>query len=367
MLDFDDRRGAWSRLRIPSLAIAGVAVVIGWLVFNPPGALDSPDEAASAPRSTTEVRTADLRQSFEAEGSLVFLEDRSILHPTAGTVTSIASPLTSVSSGDTLYTVDNVPTVALIGQTPAWRTMSVDASGQDVLQLEEALVELGYNEAGLLAVDGTFSSYTADLVRLWQADLDVEETGLVEFGSVVFVGADTEVGSVNAVVGQPVPPDGMLDLRSPSRVVTFSVADADLDSVEVGDTVNALLPDRTSFDVMVTDLGPSGDGLWTVSGDPVGLSPEMAPADEVPLEISWDVSIGDDVIVVPASAIKRLDSGDYVVEVVRSSERDEVLDTNSLDTDSVETEFIAVEIGEQSGSLVEIRSELELGTRIISP
>ncbi len=358
MHDFDERRGAWNRLRMPSLIMTGIVVVIGWLVFNPPSVFESPDAVISVPRSTTEVRTADLVRSFEAEGSLVFLDDRTLLHPTAGTVTSLASPLTPVSSGDTLYAVDNVPTVALTGQTPAWRTMSVDASGEDVLQLEEALVELGYDEAGLLAVDGTFSNYTADLVRLWQADLSAEETGLVEFGSVVFVGPGIEIGSANAVVGQAVPPNGMLDLRNPSRVVTFSVAVADLDSVEVGDTVNALLPDRTPFDVVVTDLRPSGDGLWTVSGDPVGLSPEMAPADEVPLEISWDVSIGDDVVVVPASAIKRLDSGDYVVEVIRTAEADgEVL----------ETVFVAVEIGEQSGSLVEIRSELELGTQIISP
>lgn len=348
--DVDEGRSLWSRLRGPAFGLAAIAVVVGWVVFNPLSFFEDEPEEVAAVRESAELRLADLSASFAGDGSLVFGDFVTVVHSGAGTITRLAEPGLRIEMATVLYAVDNMPTVVLPGSVPAWRTMNVDAVGDDVLQLEAALVEMGYDSLDLLTVDDTYTTYTADLVELWQTDLGMEATGAVEFGTVIFLDGVNEVGTVFGEVGQAPPAAGVLSVRSVERVVTFTVQE--WPELEVGSVVVGEFSDRTEADVEVVQIEADGAGTWTITGE---LDPANLPAsgaEEVPMSFSWSVGIGDGLLVAPASSIKRLDSQTYVVEVV---------------LDGLETAFVPVELGRQSGSLVEIRGDVAEGTLVISP
>ena len=76
--------------------------------------------------------------------------------------------------------------------------------GPDVLQLETALVAMGYDPEGAVSVDHEFTAETEALVERWQADLGVEVDGIVEARDIVFIPGPAQIvetidsaGSIN--------------------------------------------------------------------------------------------------------------------------------------------------------------------------
>ena len=76
--------------------------------------------------------------------------------------------------------------------------------GPDVLQLEAALVAMGYDPDSEVSVDREFTAETAAMVERWQADLGVEVDGIVEARDIVFIPGPAQIvetidstGSVN--------------------------------------------------------------------------------------------------------------------------------------------------------------------------
>ena len=65
--------------------------------------------------------------------------------------------------------------------------------GPDVLQLETALVALGYDPDNEVIVDREFTSETAAMVERWQQHLGVEVDGIVEARDIVFVPGPAQV------------------------------------------------------------------------------------------------------------------------------------------------------------------------------
>lgn len=72
-----------------------------------------------------------------------------------------------VANGDLLVEVSNRPMFVLEGSSPAVRSLSVGTVGDDVAQLERALVALGYNVG---EVDDTFDGSTAAAVAAFYDD-----------------------------------------------------------------------------------------------------------------------------------------------------------------------------------------------------
>lgn len=127
-----------------------------------------------------------------------------------GTVTSIVETGTSIEQGDVLYTVNGEPIAVLYGDVPAYRTMQdarTNLEGDDILQLEQALTDLGYN-AGTVTVDGIYTANTANMVEDWQQDIGATADGSVNLGEVVFIPGRAVVIDVALAVG-----DGVNDGR----------------------------------------------------------------------------------------------------------------------------------------------------------
>lgn len=102
----------------------------------------------------------------------------------AGTLTSIDSGRSGrIGAGDVLYTVDLSPVYVLPGTVPAFRDLAKDVEGEDVAQLQAYLFD--YWGWGLIP-DGKFGNATERALKAWQKDQDLEETGMIPLGQVLF-------------------------------------------------------------------------------------------------------------------------------------------------------------------------------------
>ena len=333
------------------LTIAAIVAIGALIIINPLGFISEPETSdVTIPRDTATVTIGDRSRTVEADGQLVFATEAVVVHPGSGTITELASQESVAASGDTLYEVDNSPTVLLYGTMPVYRALTVDDVGPDVAQLETALVALGYDPSGDMTVDDTFTDYTASVVERWQADLGLPETGRVELGTVIFAPGDVLVGAHAATVGTQVSNSPVMSLSSQVRQVEFDVAVADLDSISVGTTVSARLPDRSTVDAIVTSL-VSAQSTWSATAT-VASSESLTRAGVVPVTVRWTEDLATGVLTVPAVSLTRLDDGTYNLEVVQADGR---------------TSFVPVEVGVKSGATIEVSTDLAIGTKVISP
>jgi peptidoglycan hydrolase-like protein with peptidoglycan-binding domain len=243
-----------------------------------------------------------------------------------------------VGIGSVLYAVDGEPIIALYGDTPAWRTMSVSSEvGADVRQLESSLVALGFDTDGAITVDDEFDASTRDAVKAWQTDLGVEVTGTVELGTVVFIPTEGIVSAALVRRGAIVD-DGtaILTLGYPVDEVTATVP------VELQGVVTP------GTDVVVEDAGPGTVtrllSIRGTSGVEVGAvitldEPAEASSAASIRDIDIAVEVASDVLAVPAMALVSHLDGRYSIQVL--AERGDA-------------RHVDVEPGATAGDLVEI-------------
>lgn len=329
------------------LAVAGV---LGAVSFVGVGALrdqgrDDP-VAEDAEPSTAAVSVDSLAETVEASGTIGHEPALEVDSSLSGTVLAIVQPGEVVSSGDVLARVDDRAVVWLDGDLPAWRDLEVGDEGDDVEQLEVALTDLGFN-GGSVTVDDSYTAATAEMVERWQESLDVDASGAVELGSVVFAGDRDRVASVEADVGDSVEPGPLVSLGTDRRVATLEVDPADGVGLGVGDVVEVALPDRSVAAATVTTI-QQGTETWIVTA---ALDDADLPAqDTIEIAGTWEHTIATDVLTVPSSAVLRLDDGSYVVDVV-----DEVGDLDRRQ----------VSLGTSVGTRTEIVSGLTAGDVVL--
>ncbi len=109
-----------------------------------------------------------------------------------------------IESGDVIARVDDTPTVVLEGDLPMYRTLREGVEGADVQQLEQALVDLGYDPDETVTIDDEFTSATESMVERWQEDLGVDETGRTSVGDIIFAPLPAQVESSQSAVGSSV-------------------------------------------------------------------------------------------------------------------------------------------------------------------
>ena len=197
-------------------------------------------------------------------------EDVVIPARVGGTVTWVPEEGIELVEGDVIMRIDEEPIVLLYGNTPAYRTMAderTDIEGADVLQLEEALVRLGYDPDASISVDGTFTSATRSLVEDWQEAIEASETGRVNLGSVVFLSGPVQITSIEVTIGDVVGAGQPL-LTSPGDQFTSGddvrQLEAALAAIGYGDdlTVDGVFDTATTAAVIEfqTSLGMESDG-----------------------------------------------------------------------------------------------------------
>lgn len=234
------------------------------------------------------------------------------------------------------------------------------ANGTDVLQLEEALVALGFDAGGALVADGIYSPETTQAVLAFQAAAGLEQDGILDLGEVVFIPGAVRVTNPLATKGSTISAgSAVLGISLSEKVVRVDLPADEQGALAAGDAVTVEMPDYTLLPATVVFVSqtatpqPNGPATFEVLvelDDPavaVGL-------DEAPVDVIVVSDSVQDVMAIPVSALVALLEGGYAVEI---------------DAGGGRTRLVAVEVGFfGENNMIEITSgALEPGDRVVVP
>ena len=237
-----------------------------------------------------------------------------VLEPDDRAVTALPEPGQIIAPGDVLYETDSTPVYALEGEVAAWRTMEADTSGPDVAQLQRHLLDGGWG-SDELTDDGTWSTATTDAVEAWQEATSQEVTGQVALGDVWFVAAPIRITEVIATEGLVVT-DGeeLFAYTSDRRAIEATVAELPEGLLDASD-LTARLPDGSTVAADLRSVRGSETGFDLMFD--VELPASGVPVvDGLEVTMTWTVNELVDALTLPPEALRRMDSGTYVVDVL---------------------------------------------------
>lgn len=322
------------RRRRRGIVVGGVVVVVvagtgGGLaaagVFgNGPAKTPSPDSGAAT--STQPVTRQTLYARTSVNGTLGYSGSYNVINQASGIVTGIPAVGNVISQGHVLYEVAGNPVIFLYGgKVPAYRTLSVTMTGQDVRQLNADLVALGYASRADLDPDSDYFSWETEVaVEKLQKALGMTQTGELTLGQVVFLGAKTvQITKVLGNYGAAAPPGApILQASSTDRYIAIPL-DASMETdVHVGDPVIVTLPNKQTTPGRITSI--ASVAVPTSSGSTVEVNAKLTnpgatgTLDQTPVTVAIiDQSVGN-VLTVPVTALVSQPGG-YAVEVVGSN------------------------------------------------
>ncbi|MEV1238725.1 peptidoglycan-binding protein [Nonomuraea sp. NPDC049750] len=304
--------------------------------------------ASALPPATTTVTRQTLLDTREADGDLGYGPTTTVVSRKPGTVTWLPDSGDTVGRGKSLYRLDAKPVVLMYGTTPAYRDLRIGTEGKDVEQLERNLKALGYDG---FTVDDEYTDSTADAVREWQEDRNLDETGVVELGRVVFAAGKVRVDSLEAEAGQPTAPgQKVLSYTGTDKVITVKLETKDGRVAKKGAKVSVKLPDGKTVSGKVTEVATIIEPGEGQGAEPetrvealVSLGKQRAAKglDQAAVDVTFTASKRKNVLTVPIAALVALQEGGYGVEVVEGGK----------------SRYVGVKTGLFSGGRVEISGD----------
>jgi len=348
------------------LVVLAVLVVLGAggaLAFARwDGDAEASDEEPAA-REVGEVERRTLTDAERVSGDLGYDEARQVAADRAdGVLTWLPAEGRALEAGDVAYRVDEEPVVLLTGRLPLYRDLSYGVdNGADVRQLERNLKRLGYDPG---TVNNEFTGYTEDAVRELQEDRDLDETGVVAAAEFLVLPESIRVGAAQADVGVtllPGTPTPLYDATSTRRVVTVDLDPSDEALVDVGARATVTLPDGSTLDAEVSEVGtvatpsepeseseePSAEATLpvTLTLADTKLARGLSAA---PVTVDLTRERRKQVLTVPVTALVALVEGGFAVRRETG-------------------ELVAIETGLYSDGYVEVASGLAEGDRVEVP
>jgi multidrug efflux system membrane fusion protein len=374
-----------SRRRLAAAAAIVVAlVVVAAVVLLSTGS--SPHRPAGtgvpAGQTTAEVTRRTLTESSTVDGTLGYGATLELYDRVSGTFTWLPAVGATIGRGGTLWRIDNQPVALMYGSVPAYRTLEQGVGdGPDVTELNENLIDLGYDPYGAIADYENFSEATAAAVRRWQHAEGLSETGKVELGRVVFAPGARRVAAVKVVLGQD-PPGGAgakepaakepaskepsakepaskepsskepgsakgedepgggagagmvaLDTTSTQQLVTLKLKAEQQTLARVGELAPVTLPGERVVQGRIVEVGSVAEVKESAGGEksggsggesepatiPVTLALEhpVAHLDEAPVSVELVKSVRREVLTVPATALTATAGGGYAIETLQ--------------------------------------------------
>lgn len=345
------------------LAVAGMSL----------SACSNTSAEADAPQSfdgaTATVTRGDLVGETTVQGSLHYADSYTLKSAFDGVVTALPTPGTTLTQGSHVYTVAGNNTYLLHGATPAWRSFEEGMSdGEDVLQLETALAQLGYFEA---TPNAHFDWNTIAAIKKWQKALTLPQNGTLPLGTVLFAPEDLRIGALKARVGDSATMETELFTASSSRqVISANLKLSDQALGVVGNSVTVRLPgSATTTTGTITSVEPprekaTEEGSKETSKEanqeriiPITVTPDDPSALEGLQEASVSLGLTSEtrkgVLSVPLGALIALSADQFGLEVV--DEKGEI-------------RRVPVTVGLFAGDRVEVSGdEIAEGQRVVVP
>ena len=104
---------------VTSGGLAGAAASGAVVMVAVAGGAPAPAAPAAPPVTTARVARTNLVTTVLTEGTLGYAASRPVVNQLTGTYTQLPRPGRSIGAGGTLYSVDNLPVVLMIGRIPA--------------------------------------------------------------------------------------------------------------------------------------------------------------------------------------------------------------------------------------------------------
>jgi membrane fusion protein, multidrug efflux system len=198
------RRLRW--LAAGALAIVVVAVPAVLLLGSGSGGHHGAETGVPAGDTTASVTRRTLSESSTVDGTLGYGSTLELYDRLSGTFTWLPSVGAVIGRGETLWRIDDLPVLLMYGSVPAYRTLKEGVGdGPDVTELNENLIDLGFDPYGAITDDESFSAATAAAVKRWQKAAGLSQSGVVELGRVVFAPGARRVTDVKVTLGQDPP------------------------------------------------------------------------------------------------------------------------------------------------------------------
>lgn len=272
-----------------------------------------------------------------------------------GTITGLPAVGDVVQFGHQLVEVDGEPVLLLQGTRPAWRELGPNTpKGEDVRQLEAALVAMGYADPADLIVDDKWTSETTAAVKAMQALNGMPTDGRLDTSEIVFSPDVVRIAKVSGSLGDAAGGAG-IEVSGLDQTVTATVKSSKLDLFEVGGPVTVTMPNDDEIDGTVASIGASiaaDDGSITF---PVEITTAALDVDDgTTVDIELDVVSAADVTAVPAEALLALAEGGYAVEVP---------DSSTL----TGTRLVPVKIGEFADGWVQVTGDIKPDDQVVVP
>jgi multidrug efflux pump subunit AcrA (membrane-fusion protein) len=261
--------------------------------------------------------TGTLTYATQLDGSSFTIVDQAL-----GTFTELPSPGKTVSRGEVLYRVSNIPVVLLYGETPAYRSLIQGDVGPDVTQLNRNLVALGDATRGQLNPSSDyFGAETAVALDRLQARLHEQQTGSLALGQAVFLPGRVRVAAVRPALGtKAVRGVSIAIATSTTRDVVVNLDASDQSEVKVGDDAEVTLPSGQVTPGVVDGIGTvvgSGSSGPTV---PVYIRLKRSDAagklSQAPVQVDITTTTIKHALIVPIDALTARPGDRYAVETV---------------------------------------------------
>jgi peptidoglycan hydrolase-like protein with peptidoglycan-binding domain len=211
--------GASRRLRwlaAGALAVGVVAVLAVVLFGSGSGAHHSSDTGVPAGETIASVTRRTLSESSTVDGTLGYGSTLELYDRLAGTFTWLPSVGAVIARGGTLWRINDLPVVLMYGSVPAYRTLKQGVSeGPDVTELNQNLIDLGFDPYGAITDEESFGEATVAAVKRWQKTEGLAETGEVELGRIVFASGARLVSDVKVTLGQDPPGAAKSPVKKP--------------------------------------------------------------------------------------------------------------------------------------------------------
>jgi len=337
------RRRGWL---VTSGGLAGAAASGAVVMVAVTGGAPAPAAPAAPPVTTARVARTNLVTTVLAAGTLGYAASRPVVNQLTGTYTQLPRPGRRIGAGGTLYSVDNLPVVLMIGRVPAWRPMLPGiTNGPDVAELERNLIALGYATGLLTAPGNAWTVATTAAVERWQHAAGLPVTGQVDLGRVLFLPAPVRAGAPSVAPGDPAAPgQAPYQVTTATRVITVPLNPVNSPPVTLGERVRVILPSGLTSPGHIAAIGaPAPSASGTGGTPPASPSPFTAfpggsgpaattvltirpahprrtgTASGVPVQVSVTTHAARGVLAVPVSALLALAGGGYGLEVVEPS------------------------------------------------
>jgi peptidoglycan hydrolase-like protein with peptidoglycan-binding domain len=217
------RQLRWLAAAALAAAVAGVLALA--LLGSGADARHGSDTGVPPGDSTASVTRRTLSESSTVDGTLGYGSTLELYDRLGGTYTWLPSVGAVIGRGGTLWRINDAPVVLMLGSVPAYRTLEQGVGdGPDVSELNQNLVDLGYDPDGAISDDESFGQATAAAVRRWQKAEGLPQTGEVELGRVVFAPSARRVTDVKVALGQDPPGTAAPTETTPTTATTTPAA-----------------------------------------------------------------------------------------------------------------------------------------------